>query len=171
VKVISIIVLSLVSFALPQMTARDYYNELREAKALNGYTDEYVCFPDEPDAVNFAVVSKVESIAQRMRQHGRGHAGDIVEHGLGKHALVVQDYYKGIPHDPATYQPDQLGSDTDYSITYGKPLHGKSEYLFNWSTGRYRFLVYALDRNKNVPASEGSGKCELIHPEWATPEN
>jgi hypothetical protein len=150
-----------VSAQTPQ-TARDYFNELREANAFNHYADEYVCFPDK-DTDSFAVVAKTKDIEKMMAANNKGAKPKPLGDGL-----VVQPYYKGVAS--ATQFLDKADKDLDeeWSVEFKSPLHGKIAYRINWITGRYRFLIYALDHSKTVPAEEISGKCELIHP-WSPP--
>ena len=61
------------------------------------------------------------------------------------------------------YAPTDM-QDSEYFLEFKAPIHGKMVYSINWITGRYRHFVYALDQSKTQPASELSGKCELIHP-------
>src|SRR5579871_6793937 len=115
-KVLSILALTAFSFAIPQMTARDYYNELLAAGQLNRFMDEYVCFPDDADAVNFMVTSKVESIAARM-----SHAGGDLDHSKellreGGKGLIVETYYKGVSSSTNFYDPVDDQQET-YTLT------------------------------------------------------
>lgn len=141
-------------------TARQYFNELRDANALNQYLDKYVCFSDDNEP-GFAVVSTVEDIVDAMTRNGDKEGAKVfAKAGEG---LFVQDFYKGVASgDPIFYDKT---TDGKYSLDYDAPIHhGRTVYLINWKTGRYRLQVYALDHSKNLPAAEGSGKCELIHP-------
>jgi hypothetical protein len=144
--------------AHPQ-TAREYFTELRDANSFNMYSDKYVCFPDE-DQPSFAIVAAVEDTEDEMVRAGNTEGAKTVSKaGSG---LFVRTYYKGVASGEATLY-DKVG-DGEYRIDYDAPLkHGRSVYLINWATGRYRLQVYALDYNKNMPAGESSGKCELIH--------
>jgi hypothetical protein len=37
------------------LTARDYYNELHDAKGLDGFADQYVCFDNDPNKDSFFI--------------------------------------------------------------------------------------------------------------------
>jgi hypothetical protein len=150
--------------AIAQPT-RQYYNELRDSNAFNHYADEYVCFPDK-DEGGFAVIAKTADIEKRRAANRK--AGPKPESPMGDY-LVVRTYFKGVTSgDPVLYEKVEKDSDEKWSLEYESPFHGKNVYLINWTTGRYRLLVYALDRSKIVPAADGSGKCELIH-SWTSP--
>jgi hypothetical protein len=82
--------------------------------------------------------------------------------------LYVQTFYKGVSNgDPLLYDQDGRQSpeaDGRYHLDYNAPIHhGRTVYLINWRTGRYRMLVYSLDTSKDTPVAEKAGKCELIH--------
>jgi hypothetical protein len=52
-----------------RLTARHYFNELRDANAFNHYGDEYVCFPDE-DRGNFTVIAKTKGRRRWLEEPG-----------------------------------------------------------------------------------------------------
>ena len=144
-------------------TARGYFNELRDANAFKHYGDEYVCFPDE-DKGGFAIIAKTKDIEEMVAANNKG----VKPKPLGD-ALVVQPYFKGVPSgQPGIFDKADKDSDLQWNLEFKSPMHGKMVYLINWTTGRYRLQVYALDHSKTFPASEVSGKCELIHP-WPAP--
>ena len=163
-KVISILVLSLASVALPQMTARDYYNELKAAGEFQHYGDEYACFNDE-ESGNFVVVARVADIIEEMKKTGD-------EKGVKamlpvRNIVLVRDYKRGVSSGEVyDYEPEGK-SDTTYSIEFGQPFHGKMRYSFNWTTGRYVLEVFYLKQSSTIPTVSGSGRCELIHPRQA----
>jgi hypothetical protein len=143
-------------------TARDYFNELNSANAFNRYADEYVCFSDD-STPSFAVVSTGASIIERMKKNGDTNGPKALL--KTKDYLFVKKYYKGVAGEQEIYAPTGT-QESAYFVEFKEPLHGKMVYAINWVTGRYRLYVYALDHSRTVPASEASGKCELIHP-WA----
>jgi hypothetical protein len=145
-------------------TAREYLNELRDANAFNHYGDEYVCFPDE-DNGGFAVIAKTKDVEKRMAANSK--AGAKLK-PLGEAGLAVHTYFKGVSSGQQIFDKANRDSDESWSLEFKSPLHGKMVYMINWTTGRYRLLVFALDHSKTVPADETSGKCELIHP-WSPP--
>jgi len=53
-------------------TAREYFNELKNADAFNRYSDKYVCFADS-DAPSFAVMSTTDSILKTDETQRREH--------------------------------------------------------------------------------------------------
>ncbi len=160
-KVIAgMLLLFALSGAAYAQTAQQYFTELRDANTFNKYSDKYVCFSDD-DVPSFAVVSTTQDVVDAMTRSGytKG-AKTIAKYGDG---LFVRTYYKGVANgDPRLY--DKVGN--EYRLDFDAPIHhGRMVYKINWKTGRYRFQVYARDYNKNLPASERSGKCELIHPD------
>jgi hypothetical protein len=148
----------------PQPKGRDYFNELRDANGFNHYGDEYVCFPDE-DKGNFAVIAKSKDIDKMMAANNTVGAK---QKPLGDDTLAVQTYSKGVASGTQLYDKMDKDSDGKWGIEFKAPFHGKMVYSVNWTTGRYRLQVFALDHSKTLPAYEMSGKCELIHP-WSPP--
>ena len=144
----------------PALTARQYFNELREVNTFNKYYSKYVCFNDGEDQ-GFAVMSTTEDMVDALNRNG-DKVGAKAFAKLGE-GLFVQTYSKGVANDEGIlYEKVREGK---YSIDFNKPVHnGRAIYLVNWKTGRYRYQVYALDYDKNSPQVEVSGKCELIHP-------
>jgi hypothetical protein len=146
-------------------TARQYFNEMRDTNTFNHITDKYVCFRD--DAVpSFIVVSAIEDMIDAVTRSGDVNGAKIfAKVQASGFMLSVQTYYKGVANgDPILYE--KMGK--EYRLEGKVPIHARMTYLINWKTGRYRLKVFALDYNKNLPAYEGSGKCELIH-SWDTP--
>ncbi len=141
----------------------DYYNELKAANnALNHYRDEYVYFADS-DAPSFVVIARATDVIQEMKKTGAADQAKKMQQSPYKGALFVHSYYKGVAGEDLIY--DAVGTEgTEYRLLFNAPFHGKTVYSINWDTGRYRYIVYALDYSKTVPAAETSGKCELIHP-------
>jgi len=149
------------SGAATAQTARAYFDELRDANAFTHYGDQYVCFPDE-DKGGFAVIAKTRDIEKKIAANSK--IGAKPKPQVGEF-LAVKTYFKGVASDTTLYEKMDKVSDERWSLEFKSPLHGKTVYLINWATGRYRLLVFALDHSKTVPAAEISGKCELIHPE------
>lgn len=144
-------------------TAREYFNELRDANAFNHYGDEYVCFPDE-DKGGFVVIARSKDIDKMVAANNKGKKpkflGDV---------LVVQPYYKGVSSGTQIFEKADKDSEEEWSLEVKSPKwHGKIVYMVNWITGRYRMLIYSLERSDTIPSNEVSGKCELIHP-WSPP--
>ena len=141
-------------------TARDYFNELKAANNFNHYKDTFVCFRDDDDTPSFAVISRGTDIIQEMKEAGAPLTKTVLQ---TKDLLFVETYYKGVSNKTEVYEP--VGKDgTDWDIEFGSPLHGRMLYTINWTTGRYRLSVFALDHSKTIPAYESFGKCEVIHP-------
>jgi hypothetical protein len=147
-----------------QPTARDYFNELRTANAFNHYGDEYACFPDE-DNGGFAIVAKSKDIEKMLAANAK--PGEKRQ-SIGEASLIVQSYFKGVANEQHLYEPVSKNSDVQWRVEFKSPFHGKMVYAVNWTTGRYRLLVYAFDYSKTAPAEEVLGKCEVIHP-WSLP--
>lgn len=146
-----------------QPTARDYFNELRDANAFTHYGDEYVCFPDEEKG-NFTIIARTKDIEKMEAAYRK--PGEKPK-ALGDE-LVEQPYYKGVASGTTLYEKVEKDSDEKWSVEFKSPLHGKEVYLINWITGRYRLQIFALDHSKTLPSFEASGKCEIIHP-WSPP--
>jgi hypothetical protein len=140
-------------------TARDYYNELKAANNFNRYKDTFVCFADD-DAPSFSVMSRGSDIINEMKNTGLAPDKALLRM---KGYLYVETYYKGIGNEPVIFAP--MGRDgTDWEMQFSSPFRGQIVYSINWTTGRFRQSVYALDQSKAIPAEQRYGKCELIHP-------
>jgi hypothetical protein len=141
------------------LTARQYFNELRDANAFNRYADKYVCFPDT-DNPGFVIVADKADVVNRMAHSGNEKGVKLAaKTGNG---LFVRTFYKGVETGEMVFY-DQV--EDGYRLEFEAPLHGRTVYLINWKTGRYRFQVYDLKVSKTLPAEEISGKCELIRPD------
>lgn len=140
-------------------TARDYFNELKAANNFNHYKDTYVCFADD-DVPSFAVIARGSDIIDEMKKVGAVPDKSVLQ---ATSFLFVETYYKGVSNKTQIYEP--VGREgTDWDIEFRSPIHGRMLYSINWTTGRYRLMVYALDHSKTMPADDKSGKCEVIHP-------
>jgi phosphatidylethanolamine-binding protein (PEBP) family uncharacterized protein len=140
--------------------ARDYFIELRDLNTFNRYTDKYVCFLDDNDAQGFVIMSTIADIKAGMLSNGaQDGLKAVAKLGSG---MLVQTYFKGVSNgEPIFYEGV---TDTEYRVDYDAPIHhGRSVYMINWKTGRYRLQVFALDHSKTA-ALEVFGKCDLIHP-------
>ena len=162
--VIASILLLVVSVASAQ-SARDYFEEIRSANGFSHYSDQYVCFPDT-DTGGFAVLAKTKDIARAMEANGE--PAKQSEH-LEDH-LIVHTFFKGVANELQIFDKANGSSDTEWRSDFAKPFHGRAVYMVNWDTGRYRYLIFALDHSAQMPAAEVSGKCQLIHP-GSTPNN
>jgi len=145
--------------ASQDMTGRDYFNELKAANAFNHFSDEYVCFADDKGP-GFATMAKgADMVADGMKVP----AGTEKERKTFLKSIFVRTYYKGVANgDLGIFEPTGTEG-TAYSLEANKPMHLRMVYNVNWTTGRYRLQVYALDHSSTVPAGETAGKCELIH--------
>jgi hypothetical protein len=141
-----------------QQTARDYFNELRDAGEFQKYLDKYVCFKDEASP-SFAILSSVDDAADALRRNGQEKSAKVVTQA--GHGLFVQGYYKGVSSGEPLFYENQNGG---YQLDFDSPFNGREIYLVNWTTGRYRQLVYVFKDAKYVLSTEADGKCELIHP-------
>jgi hypothetical protein len=161
--VVILIAVSAFAHQQPALTARQYFVELRDANTFNKYSAKYVCFRDDEEP-GFAVVSTTEDMVDAMNRNGdKVAAKAVAKAGDG---LFVQTYFKGVANGEGDLY--EKAGDGKYSLEFdvsAKRGRAKTVYLINWKTGRYRFQVYALDYDKNLPQVEVSGKCELIHPD------
>jgi hypothetical protein len=117
-------------------TAREYFNELRDANAFTHYGDVYVCFPDD-DKGGFSVIAKTIDIEKKMAAaDGIFDANKSTKH---EEYLSETPYFKGVASDKTRlYEKMDKNSDGNWSLEYKSPLHGKNVYMINWATGRYR---------------------------------
>jgi hypothetical protein len=160
-------VLLAVLFYPPQsqlQTAREYFHELKAANTFIHYKDEYVCFRDD-DVPTFMVIAKASDVVEMKKK-----AGDLrgaKEVGAVKDVLFVQTYFKGVGSEEYIYDPvkkDASDESAEYFIEFKGPTPGKMVYKINWNTGRYLQYVFMYGKSRTIPAKDGSGKCELIHP-------
>jgi hypothetical protein len=148
----------------PAQTAHDYFNELKVANTFNHYKDEYVCFRDD-DVPSFAVVAKASDVIEHMKN--AGDVDGVKALAPAKDSLFVQIYYKGVGSEQYIYEPvkkDPTADSKEYSYAFGGQAPGKMVYSINWATGRYLQHLYIYQQSRTIPAKEGSGKCEPIHP-------
>lgn len=152
------ILMSVASMASAQ-TARNYFEEIRSANGFSHYSDQYVCFPDK-DTGGFAVLARTKDIAKAMAKNGvpASQSKNLEDH------LVVHPFFKGVANELQIFDRASDSSDTEWRTDFAEPLHGRAVYMINWDTGRYRYLIFALDHSAQMPAAEVTGKCELIHP-------
>lgn len=153
------------SVLVTAQSARGYFKELKQANAFNHYGDEYVCFRDD-DVPSFAVVAKIDDIIDRMKTAGNKAGVKDLEKAKG--GLTVETYYKGVSNGTDVFDARerdvQSGDSKDYSYKFAAKNPGKILYSINWATGRYRLRIFMYQKSRTIPAVEGSGKCELIHP-------
>jgi hypothetical protein len=93
-----------------------------------------------------------------------GDVGGVKTLAAAKNCLLVQSYYKGVKSEDVQIFDSSGNDGSEYALEFRKPFHGKGTYSINWTTGRYRFQIYDLNRSSYASSSERSGKCELIHP-------
>jgi hypothetical protein len=163
----ALLYLGFVAPSVCAQTARDYYNELKAAnestKALDQYRDEFVCFDDDVKAPYFSIIAKVPDMIKMMKDANNEAEAKNLEESRFKDSLFVQRYFKGISTQELIFSP--VGAEgNDFVTVFDKPFHGKTEYAFNWATGRYRLTTSATGQKKAPPAVTSYGKCELIHP-------
>jgi hypothetical protein len=145
-------------------TAHDYFNGLKAANTFNHIKDEYVCFQDE-DAPSFAVIAKVSDVIEQKEKAGDTNGIKTLEQE--KDNLFVQTYYMGVASQEYIYgavKRGQLGDTAEYRLVFNGQKPGEIVYAINWTTGRYLLRVYIYRQSRTIPATEHSGKCELIHP-------
>jgi len=148
------------SITVSAQTARDYFNELKAARAFNQYKDEYVCFRDD-DVPSFAVAARASTIIRRMKDVGHNPSKELL---ASKDDIFVQLYSKGVSLNDGEVYEHVDKTESDYELIFMKPIHGRIVYSFNWLTGRYLYALFNLDKSKDLPVGRSSGKCELIHP-------
>ena len=155
----------LILFAIPQQTAREYYNELKAANSFNRYKDEYICFRDD-DVPTIMVVARVRDIIEHLKKIKDPDA--LKKMSEIKDDIFLTSYYKGVAGEDQVYEPiknSNKGEDgQEYFVEFGGKFPGKMTYTFNWVTGRYLQKVFMYGKDRDLPTAEGSGKCELIHP-------
>ncbi len=153
-----------VALSAPAQTAHDYFRELKAANTFNHYRDEYVCFRDD-DVPTFAVIAKGSDVIDMMKKNGETGIKVMLP---AKDSLFVRTYYKGVGSEDYVYEPVKKDTvdetNKDYSLEFKGPMPGKMVYSINWDTGRYLLRVFMFQKSRTIPADEGAGKCELIHP-------
>jgi hypothetical protein len=124
-----------------EKTARDYYNELDKAHGLEGFSNEYVCFRDDPNDEQFLTFSKTQNIAklypwENFPAKDRAAAKAAFE----KPGLLMLGYKKGIQNgDPVVFDKDGIAGNSWVMLTKIKGM--RIHFTINWQTLRYRWSV------------------------------
>jgi hypothetical protein len=135
------LVLSLSASSQSQKTARDYYNELDKAHGLEGFSNEYVCFRDDPNDEQFLTFSKTQDIAKTypwgdFPANQRAAAKAQFE----KPGLLMLGYKKGIQlGDPVVLDKDDVRDNSWVMLTKVKGM--RIHFTINWQTLRYRWSI------------------------------
>jgi hypothetical protein len=147
-----------------QKTARDYYNELVKADGLEGFSNEYVCFRDDPNDDKFFTFSKTQDIAktypwEKFPADKRAAAKAVFD----RPSLLMLGYKKGIQVGEGYLldKDDALGNSfVSTADEKGIRIH----FSINWKTMRYRWSIEIKQDGMwaVAPVENGDtfGKCE-----------
>ncbi len=126
-----VFVLSLSAFSQTQKTARDYYSELDKAHGLDGFSNEYVCFRDDPNDEQFLTFSKTQDIAKTYPwENFPANKRAAAKAEFEKPGLLMLGYKKGIQlGEPVVFENDdvhgKLMGHADQGQRHADSLHHK----------------------------------------------
>ena len=147
--------------AMGQMTAREYFNELHAAGGLDQMAALYVCFQDDPKAVNFFIFSESKLLRFAMQQDGTFSLKltKLQQQELNKEYLNLRAYQQGVPSANELYL-DKDGDSwvTEKFILPGTKTSSLIRFTLNWQTLRYKWAV-EYGQGKEVSSF---GRCEHI---------
>lgn len=148
-----------ISFPLPvkALTARQYFDELHGKNTFFDYKYKYVCFPDE-EVGSFSVLAitkDIKNIKKTVRYEKKRESIPGVY-------LVEKVYTKGESSEQNIYKKTDENDEVVWLMKQSPLYQAKSIYAINWTTGRYRLLIYAVEHNDGIPSYTESGNCELI---------
>ncbi len=142
-------------------TARDYYNQLVKANGVEGFTNSYVCFRDEPND-QFLTFSKTEDIAklfpwEKFAKDSTPQKAREAKAQFEKPALMMLGYKKGVQ----VGEPYFLDKDGEAWMMPMKE-NMRIRFTINWKTLRYRWAIET--KTKVNPywtiAADHFGQCE-----------
>jgi hypothetical protein len=144
----------------PATTARDYYDELYRAGALDNFADQFVCFRDD-SAPTFFLLAKSDALKQFLGDNGALQKLPLREQkDLEKGFLIRRTYRKGIANVTEYFEP------REHDDSYVEELNTKMPMIMrlrvNWQTLRYILDVEQKSTGRSL--AEDSGKCEEVSP-------
>jgi hypothetical protein len=150
------------------MTARDYYNELHDAKGLDGFADQYVCFDNDSSNDSFIIFAQSSILRDFLKSNeGWNKLSKEQQALLSKNWLILRNYTKGVATAAGRRFLNQLG-DNWVEEPYKTPSGGSMRFRFaiNWQTLRYSAGVDSRPSGTGqyVPAKEYYGRCENVKP-------
>jgi hypothetical protein len=165
-------VLFLLSVPMPAdgqtMTARDYYNELQDAKGLDGFADQYVCFDNDPNSDSFFIFAQSSILRDFLKINGGWNQLSKDEQALlNNDWLILRNYTKGVATAAGRRTLGKLG-DNWVEEPYKIPSGGSMRYRFaiNWQTLRYSAGIDSRTSagGAYLPVKEHYGRCEKVKP-------
>jgi hypothetical protein len=150
------------------LTARDYYNELHDAKGLDRMADQYVCFDDDPTKDSFFIFAQNRIIRDFLKSNGGwSHLSKDQQALLSKDWLILRNYTKGVATaggERTLSKLDDLWVEEPYKIAGGGSL--RYRFAINWQTLRYSAGVdrKTSPSDRYVPVKEYYGRCEEVKP-------
>jgi hypothetical protein len=157
-----VFVLSLSAFSQTQKSARDYYNELDKAHGLEGFSNEYVCFRDDPNDEQFLTFSKTQDIAKTYPwENFPANKRRAARAEFEKPGLLMLGYKKGIQlGEPVVFDKDDVRGNSWVMLTKVKGM--RIHFTINWQTLRYRWSVeeQRLGAWTAIGTADTFGQCE-----------
>jgi hypothetical protein len=141
-------------------TARDYYDEIYRAGALDNFADQFVCFRDD-SLPTFFLLAKSDAVNQFLSDNGALQKLPPREQkDLEKGFLIRRTYRKGIAN------VREYLDRTEHDDSYVEELNTKTPMTVrlrvNWETLRYILDVEQKSTGRSL--AEDSGKCEEVSP-------
>lgn len=167
-KFASFLLAILLTSVASAQTARDYYNELNRTNALEGLSNEYVCFKDDATDDIFFTISKGNDVKQGLlllnADQKKMKTSDINKFA---NTLVVTNYTKGVAGDLDLMEKDtdRTGVSTETFVDRGtvNKTTMALRFTINWKTLRFKrsvtvagkvgdYAVYGKCEDRSVPA-------------------
>lgn len=148
------------SLSVEALTAHQYFEELLSKNTFLGHKNKYVCFPDE-DTGGFSVLAKKQDNKENIKMTVRYKKNQRETSG---HYLLEQVYAKGKLSEQNIYMKTDKNNEIAWLMKRSFFYHGQTIYKINWTTGRYRLLIYGENHMGAIPSYVENGNCELIQP-------
>ena len=148
------------------MTARDYYNELHDAKGLDNFADQYVCFDNDPSGESFFIFAQSSILRDFLKANGGWiQLSKGQQNLLSKDWLILRNYTKGVATAGGRRFLSERGdawAEDPYKTSGGGSMRYRFE--INWQTLRYAAGVDSKTSADApyVPVKEYYGRCEEV---------
>ena len=158
------------------LTARDYYNELVKANALEKFAS-HVCFSDKDDGTFWTFIhfgwnpspsenAELRALQEKSERGEYNHLTKELQATWDRGLLHVVTYWKGVPHTTDLLKD----GDSWTSVSQKENGNGLPPTVFkftmqmNWKTLRYVRLPLEMCMEKNCQfvGEVESGRCEIL---------
>jgi hypothetical protein len=147
-----------------RLTARDYFNELVAAGAVDRMAKSHACFQDDPKADGFFLFGESKYFRdQRLANGTFSKLPKATQELMKKDFLMVRGYPKGIPwREEEFLEKDEESWVSDqHMLDERTPI--RIRFNVNWQTLRYKYAVEVLNVDSTYRSEVASfGQCEEI---------